>query len=151
MRSTGCSPTSMAMAFSSIKTRTIYPTDVASYLYYYTNEFNKKNAGASGLAIVKATSHFGVKLTGISSLVRLNEELQKGKIVYAAMGYGKFAGKTWNHAIIMYDYSGGKTYAYDPLNVNNNGWISTSQIWKEKSTDPDDKIGGYFLYALGDD
>ena len=149
MRSTGCAPTSMAMAFSSIKSRTIYPTDVANYLYYNTNQFNKRLKGTSGLGIIKASAYYGVKLTGIASLNDLNRELSKGKIVYAAMGNGKFATVFWNHAIILYDYSGGKTYAYDPLDKSKNGWISTSTIWSQKSTDPDDKTGGYYLYSLG--
>ena len=146
---TGCAPTSMAMAFQTILNKKILPTDVADYLYNYTNEYNKKSAGSSGLAIIKGANHYHVKLEGISSETELKDKLFEGKIVFAAMGEGKFGTKRWNHAIIMSGIKGNKeTYAIDPLFKSNNGWISTNKIWTEKSKDADDKLGGYYLYAL---
>ena len=145
----GCAPTSMAMAFESILGRTVFPTDVANYLYYHTNEYNKYTSGSSGLAIIYATSHFEIKLTGINTHSELIKLLSEGKIVFAAMGNGKFATTKWNHAIVLYNYSGGNTFALDPLNAANNGWISTQQVWNEKSADEDDRRGGAIFYALG--
>ena len=146
---TGCAPTSMAMAFESILNRRVLPTEVADYLYYQTSEYNRYTIGSSGLAIIYATDYFNIKRTGISSLEQLNQELEKGKIVFAAMGNGKFATPTWNHAILLYNHTGDNmTYALDPLTDKNNGWIETYRIWNEQSTDPDDKRGGYIFYAL---
>ena len=146
---TGCAPTSMAMAFESILDKKILPTTIADYLYYKTKEYNRKAAGSSGLAIIKASNYFGIKYEGINSEKELIERLKEGKIVFAAMGNGKFGTERWNHAIIVVNLNdSGETYAYDPLEKSNNGWISPSRIWKEKSKDPDDKLGGAFLYAL---
>ena len=146
--STGCAPTSMAMAFSGILGKTIIPTDVANYLYYSTNEYNKYTKGTSGLGLKYASNYYHIKTTGINSLEELNKELQEGKLVFCAMGNGIYGTRFWNHAIIVKGYNNGKTYSYDPLNTNNNRWIDTSTIWSQKSTDPDDYRGGSVFYAL---
>ena len=149
MGGTGCAPTSMAMAFQSILRRQVLPTEVADFLYYHTNEFNKYTSGSSGMAIIYATSYFGIDIRGVSSLEELNKALEDGKIVFAAMANGKFATPKWNHAIVLYNYSNGNTIALDPLNTANNGWISTTQVWNERSLDPDDLRGGASFYILG--
>ena len=147
---TGCAPTSMAMAFTSIKEKTILPTDVANYLYYQTNEYNKKDAGTSGMGIVYATRHYGINIHPIKSKNELIEELLSGKIVFAAMTNGRFATPNWNHAIVVYDYDeeAEKTLALDPLNKNNNKWTDIDIVWNEQSKDPDDTSGGAALYSL---
>ena len=149
---TGCAPTSMAMAFTSIKEKTILPTDVGDYLYNHTDQFNKKSAGTSGKAIIYATKNYGVNQTPIKTKDNLIKELSSGKIVFAAMGNGKFGTAKWNHAIVVYNYNeeNNKTYAMDPLNKDNNGWISVNTIWNEQSNDSDDISGGAALYALSE-
>ena len=150
MGGNGCTPTSLAMAFETILGRQVLPTEVADYLYYNTREFNKKTKGASGMAVVYASNYFDVPRKGITDVNDLNKALKDGKIVYAAMGNGKYATKSWNHAIIMVNINDkNETYVFDPLNENNNGWEKTTRIIRELSTDPDDKTGGYYLYALG--
>ena len=146
---TGCASTSMAMAFETILDRTILPPEIADYLYYNTNEYNKTCVGSSGMAIVYATMRYAINREPINSHEELIQKLKEGKIVFAAMGNGKFATKTWNHAIVMSKLNdNNETFALDPLNTNNNGWVSTWLIWNEKSTDPDDATGGAYLYAL---
>ena len=147
--STGCVPTSLAMAFETLLKRTISPKEIGDYLYYNTDEFNKYYPGAGGLAIIYATNRYGVNRTGISNTTELKERLMEGKIVYASMGNGKFATIYWNHAIIMSGLRNGhETYAIDPLRSDNNGWIDINEIWNQKCQDPDDMRGGYYLYAL---
>ncbi len=148
--STGCAPTSMAMAFQGILGRTILPTDVANYLYSQTNEFNKRTQGSSGQAIVKAAEYYGVKRTAIESKEELIEALKDGKIVFAAMGNGRFGKKKYNHAIIFYGYNSKKntTNVMDPLQVKNNTATSIDLIWREQSTDPDDYSGGSNFHSL---
>jgi len=148
MKKTGCLPTSVAMALSGILGRSILPIDVASYLYYYTNEFNKITLGASGLAVQYAAKYFGVKCEGINSLSQLNDALSRGKIIVSSMGNGKFAKPWYTHEIVLYNYSNGITIAYDPINSSNNGWISTYDVWNQRSFDPYDLRGGYSFYAL---
>ena len=144
---TGCSPTSMAMAFTGILNRTILPTDVGSYLYYHTNEFNKKTQGSSGKAIIYAANKYNIKLTPLMDKEEIIEALENGKIVYAAMGNGKYGKPTYNHAIVFYGHNNGKTTVYDPLHAYD---ISESidLLWNEQSTDPDDSSGGSNFYSL---
>ena len=149
LKATGCAPTSMAMAFSAIKNTTILPTDVANYLYYDTQEYNRYTIGASGLAIVYATSKYGIRRTPIYTEEEMKLALARGYIVFAAMGNGKFATPNWNHAIILFDYNNGNTIAYDPLKSENNGWVSIKQLFYEQSKDPDDSRGGSNFYMLG--
>ena len=146
--SSGCAPTSLAMAYTTILNRTILPLDVANYLYYNTNEYNKKAVGASGMAVVYASDYFNVSAVPIKSKLELQVALASGRIVFAAMGNGKFATKTWNHAIILFDYNNGFTYAYDPLRFSNNGWFPLDQLLTEQSSDPDDSTGGSNFYVL---
>ena len=139
----------MAMAFSAIKKTEILPTDVANYLYYNTIEYNKYTIGSSGLAIVYATDYYKVKRTPLKNIEELKIALARGKIVFAAMGNGKFGTVNWNHAIILNNYKSGTTFALDPLKSSNNGWCSIDQIYKEQSKDPDDSRGGSNFYMLG--
>ena len=147
-KSTGCAPTSMAMAFSSILGKQILPTDVANYLYYNTNEFNKRMKGSSGMAIIYASNYFHVKYTPLKSKKELENALNSGKIVFAAMGNGRFATQYYNHAIVLANFNNGYTMAYDPLVYENGGWVSIDQIYIEQSKDPDDSTGGSNFYAL---
>ena len=149
MKTTGCAPTSMAMAYSSILGRTVLPVDVANYLYYNTNEYNRYQLGSSGLAIIYASDHFGVQCTPIKNINDMAKALRDGKILFAAMGNGKFATTSWNHAIVLYSYNNGYVIAYDPINSSKNGWVSLSQVWSEQSRDPDDSKGGSNFYSLG--
>ena len=149
MKSSGCAPTALAMAFERILGRKVLPTDVASYLYKNTTEFNRPIAGASGLAIKYAANHFGVKWKGLSKEKDIIEALSEGKIVFANVGPGKFTKPGLTHAIVLYKNENKYTYAMDPYNSNNNGKISIREIWQQKSSNPYDLRGGYAFYALG--
>ena len=145
----GCAPTSMAMAFQGILNEQIYPTDVARYLYDYTWEYNRRDKGASGKAIVKAAEYYGVKRTALTTKEELIEALQEGKIVFAAMGNGHFGKLTYNHAIILYGFQNNQTNVYDPLPDNNNNHLfPIDLLWEEQSKDPDDYSGGSNFHSL---
>ena len=150
MGRTGCSPTAMAMAYTSILQREVLPTEVAEYLYNKTDQFNKKLKGTSGMGIIYASDHFGVKWKGIGTKEKFIEALKSGKIVYASMQKGKYATPSYNHSILLVNYneSTNQTYAFDPLKKDNNGWNSINQIWNEQCMDPDDRLGGFAFYSL---
>ena len=146
---TGCAPTSMAMAFQGILNKTILPTDVADYLYYQTDEYNKHNVGSSGQAIVKASDYFGIKRTALKTKQELEKALQEGKIVFAAMGNGKYGKPQYNHAIIIFGYyCNNTTNTYDPLLMYNNTRVDIELLWREQSIDPDDYSGGSNFHSL---
>lgn len=144
---TGCAPTSMAMAFTGITGRVILPNEVGNYLYYNTNEFNKKTQGSSGQAIILAAKHYNIKLTPLEDKEQIIEALENGKIVYAAMGNGKYGKPTYNHAIIFYGYNNNRTTVYDPL-IQYDIPESVDLLWNEQSKDPDDYSGGSNFYSL---
>jgi len=150
MGNTGCAPTSMAMAFTSILEKDVLPPHVADYLYYETNEYNKKDSGTSGMGIIYASERFNIAYERLNTKEQLVNALSQGKIVFAAMADGKFATKNWNHAILVYYIEGNKvnTISADPLNQLNNGLVPIDTIWREQSKDPDDTSGGAALYAL---
>ena len=145
---TGCTPTSIAMAYTSLLGRQVLPTEIGNYLYKNTNQFNKSASGCHGKAIIYAGKKYSIQTIPITSKEQLIDTLEKGNIVYAAMQDGKFATKKWNHAIILYSYNNGNTNAYDPLKKSNNGTVSVSLIWNQKSKDKDDTSGGSALYSL---
>jgi len=149
---TGCAPTSMAMAFTSMLEKEILPTDVANYLYNNTKEFNRKTAGSSGMAIKYASEYYNIAITPIKTKEEMIEALQEGYIVYGAMGDGKFATTRYNHAILLYKYENNKTMAMtmasDPLKRENNDWVTIDRIFAEQSKDPDDSTAGSNFYKL---
>lgn len=149
MEKSGCAPTALAMAFERILGRTILPIDVAYYLYWYTSEFNKPILGASGLAVQQAANHFGVTWKGLSSQKAIEEALNNGKIVFSNVGPGKFTSPGLTHAIVLYKNENGITQTMDPYNSNNNGKVSITTVWQQRSTNPYDLRGGYAFYALG--
>ena len=149
LKNTGCVPTSLAMAFSGILGYAILPTDVANYLYYNTNEFNKVMTGASGLAIEYASTYYGLQYKGLGTLEALKSALDSGKTVIANVGPGKFTIEGLTHAIVLTDYQNNLTYVYDPYNINNNGLVDIDLVWSQQSTNWYDINGGYAFYALG--
>ena len=144
---TGCLPTSMAMALSGILSTSILPSDVANYLYNYTNEYNKSFGGSSGLAIVYSANNYNVIAEGINSYAQMVEALARGKIIVGSVGNGKFA-RGYTHAIVLYNFDSFSTIAYDPNNSYNNGWIDILSVWNQQSHDIYDLNGGYAFYAL---
>lgn len=144
---TGCAPTSMAMAFTGILGHTVLPNEVGNYLYYYTNEYNKKTQGSSGQAIILASNKYNIKLTALKSKDEIISALEEGKIVYGAMGNGKYGKPTYNHAIIFFGYNNNRTTVYDPL-IQYDIPESIDLLWNEQSKDPDDYSGGSNFYSL---
>ena len=144
---TGCAPTSMAMAFTGILGHSVLPSEVGNYLYYHTNEFNKRTQGSSGQAILLASNKYNIKITPLKNKNAIIEALENGKIVYAAMGNGKYGKPTYNHAIIFYGYNNQRTTVYDPL-LQYDISESIDLLWNEQSKDPDDYSGGSNFYSL---
>ncbi|MBQ3423358.1 MAG: C39 family peptidase [Romboutsia sp.] len=149
MGPTGCGPTAMAMALSGILNKSILPTNVADYLWKYTNDFNKRLAGTSGGGIIHVANRYDVKRTALKNKTELINALKKGKIIYAAMGKGKFVKNSGTHAIVLFGYnSNNTTNAYDPYDQKKNGAVSINLIWNEKSKDPDDYSEGTVFHSL---
>ena len=149
MAQSGCVPTSLAMVFNGLGQK-VLPTAVADTIYNNTNEMNVGGLGTSGKGAVYAINAYGYKHTVITTKEQLIAALQSGKPVFATVGNGIFAKGRITHAIILSGYSGGKTKAMDPDNVNTTGrWYDINTIWDQRSLDPyDTNIGGSFV-AIG--
>ncbi len=149
MGTSGCGPTSLAMIFSSLLNNYISPIDIASYLYYYTNEFNKYNLGMSGLGIIYAANYYGINYHGISSLDELNQELNNGKLVIGLVGGGHFVKPGYTHAIVIFkDDNDVVVYNPNPTYAGSVIYTNTWTIWNEQSIDPYDTNSGYVFYSF---
>ena len=149
MAQSGCVPTSLAMVFNGLGQK-VLPTAVADTIYNNTNEMNVGGLGTSGKGAVYAINAYGYKHTVITTKEQLIAALQSGKPVFATVGNGIFAKGRITHAIILSGYSGGKTKAMDPDNVNTTGrWYDINTIWDQRSLDPyDTNIGGSFGFFV---
>lgn len=146
LRSTGCVPTSVAMAVDGILHNGVNPKTAADYLVT-TGEFAGRKHGGSGLAIKYGAEHWGLKTTGINSYEALVSCLSNGNIVAFQVGAGNFTSRGTTHCIILFRNNGGSTYVYDPLNAAN-GWYSIATIWNQRSTNAYDLTGGYVGYGI---
>lgn len=146
LNSTGCVPTSVAMAVDGILHNGVTPNIAADYLVT-TGEFAGRKHGGSGLAIKYGAEHWGLKTNGIGSYEDLVNSLNAGKIVIFQVGAGTFTSRGSTHAIVLFRSSNGNTYVFDPWNAHN-GWYSISMIWNQRSTNSYDLTGGYVGYGI---
>ncbi|MDV5987552.1 C39 family peptidase [Streptococcus canis] len=149
---TGCVPTALAMIFSELKNQTIQPLEIANYLYNNTTEFNKRFGGTSGVGIIKASEHYGLKAIPLGNYDNLINALKEGHIVASAVQNNKFSpwGPQYSHEIVLKGYSNGSTYVLDPYNRANIGWYSIDSLWREQSRDAIDTqgIGAPFIKIM---
>ncbi|MDU6444217.1 MAG: GBS Bsp-like repeat-containing protein, partial [Streptococcus sp.] len=85
MASTGCAPTALSMVFSALTGTTVLPTDVATYLYNETVEFNRGGEGTTGRGVLMASNKWQFSATVLSSSNSLAAVLQEGHHVVAAV------------------------------------------------------------------
>ena len=143
MSSTGCAPTALSMVFSALTGTTVLPTDVATYLYNETVEFNRGSEGTTGRGVLMASNKWQFSATVLSSSNSLAAVLQESHHVVAAVQQNKFSpwGRGTSHEIVLKGYSNGMTYVLDPYNSANNGWYPIEALWNEQSTQYGDIAG----------
>lgn len=140
MGAAGCVPTVLGMVYSALSDKVYTPKEIADYLYYNTNEFNRSQGiGTTGRGILVASQHYGFNTEVLQSQASLSDSLAQGHYVTAAVGPSKFT--TITHEVILKGYRNGMTYVTDPDRPQNNGWYNISDIWKIRSTDPVDTLG----------
>lgn len=146
---TGCVPTSVAMALSSLKGYAITPVDVGDYLYYNTTTFNYgSDLGTSGSGNKYAASHWDINCENIDSLSDLRSVLSDGMIVGVLVNPGTFCPAGYTHEVVLYGYSEGSVHVYDPLANATTGWYPVSTVWNQLSTDPMDLDAGTPVYVF---
>lgn len=111
----GCCPTCLAMVFSYLCQRSVYPDDVVAWSgnRYYVN-----GSGTSWSIFAPAAEHWGVSCRGIGKNQNaMIEALGSGKLVVASMGPGTFT--KGGHFIVLTGITeDGKIKVNDP---NDNG------------------------------
>lgn len=111
MKQNGCCPTCLAMVFSYLCQRNIYPADIVSWSgnRYYVN-----GSGTSWSIFVPAADHWGVSCQSIGkNQSAMIEALGNGKIVIASMGPGTFT--KGGHFIVLTGITAdGKITVNDP-------------------------------------
>ncbi|MDQ0222184.1 GBS Bsp-like repeat-containing protein [Streptococcus moroccensis] len=151
MYATGCVPTVVAMAASGITGNAVSPVDVASYLYYNTQEFNRIHGmGTTGQGVVLGANHFGVKTKALGSQNAIVEALQNGHYVAAAVGHSVFVSSPSTHQILLKGYQNGKTYVMDPYTPSLNGWYDVSYLTSVPSTWSGDFYNGSVFIQLSE-
>ncbi|MGT2784510.1 GBS Bsp-like repeat-containing protein [Streptococcus merionis] len=147
----GCVPTAVAMAATGITGRTITPNDVASYLYYNTQEFNRiHGAGTTGTGLVQAANHFGLRATALHGQNALINALQNGQFVAAAVGHSVFVKSPATHQLLLKGYQNGKTYVMDPYTPSMNGWYDVSYLTSVPSNWSGDLYQGSVFIQLSE-
>ncbi len=137
----GCVPASVANVITSLTGRTVLPTEVASYLYHNTNEFNKTWVGVSSTGVYLALQNWGLTPTNLANVSEVETALKQGHTLLVAVEKDKFTPYGGTHELVLKGYSNGSTYAYDPYTRANIGWYPVRSLWAEQSTDPIDTKG----------
>lgn len=122
IRKNGCCPTCLAMVFSYLCQKNIYPDDVAAWA---GNKYYVNGAGTSWGIFTPASSHWGVTCTNIGkSEASMVQALRDGKLVVASMGPGTFT--KGGHFIVLTGITeSGKIRVNDPNDSTKKNHINT--------------------------
>lgn len=122
IRKNGCCPTCLAMVFSYLCQKNIYPDDVAAWA---GNKYYVNGAGTSWGIFTPASSHWGVTCTNIGkSEASMVKALRDGKLVVASMGPGTFT--KGGHFIVLTGITeSGKIRVNDPNDSTKKNHINT--------------------------
>lgn len=110
----GCGPTALAMAVSSLSGKTVDPVDISEWAY--KNGYRCEDNGSYHSLIPGGARHYGLKVEGCSENEpqRLVDALADGKLAIAIMGKGHFTQS--GHFIVLRGVtSEGKILAADPI------------------------------------
>lgn len=122
IRKNGCCPTCLAMVFSYLCQKNIYPDDVAAWA---GNKYYVNGAGTSWGIFTPASSHWGITCTNIGkSEASMVQALRDGKLVVASMGPGTFT--KGGHFIVLTGITeSGKIRVNDPNDSTKKNHINT--------------------------
>lgn len=146
--SSGCTGASLAMAINAVSGSSLSPADTCRVMGN-AGLMNYAYPGAGGQGILYAAKTYGVPVRCLGSLAEMQMALKQGKAIVALMNPGSFAPSGATHAICVYGWNEGYTNVNDPLWSSHNGVYSSSTIWYQQSTDPDDRAVGVPIFALG--
>lgn len=95
---TACGPTSLAMAVSSLTSRTIDPVEMSNWAY--KNGYKCEGGGSYWTLIPEGAKHFGLKVEGnVTEAQQIVDALSSGKLIIAIMGQGHFT--TSGHFLLL--------------------------------------------------
>ena len=147
---TGCLPTVMTSVVNYYFGTSYTPIEVGKVLHY-KGYFNTDSLmGTSSDAWLWAMNDYYRKdCKNNLSYNDIVNNLRMGKLIAGAVGPGTFVNPGYTHAILLFGLNDrGQTYVYDPLHSNRNGWYYLSDIYNQRSTAPEDQLGGGPFYAI---
>lgn len=113
----GCGPTALAIAVSTLKGEEILPTEVASWAS--ENGYRIAGSGSLHSLIPDGARHYGLQVQSVSGTGEIRGALQSGGLVVALMGKGDFTSS--GHFIVLRDITkSGKILVADPQTSENN-------------------------------
>lgn len=151
--STGCGICVLSMIMSVKTGRTVYPTEMASYLYnagYYNNVAWKGEAGTYASSVEYAASLYGVSCYGIAmgDTASVANALASGQMIYVSVAQYPFVTGNYTHSILLFGYENGNTSVYDPNGGSTNGVYSIDYIMQRLSYSACDTDTGTGIYAF---
>lgn len=93
----GCGPTSFAMAASTYLGKTILPTEACQYAL--RNGYRTANSGTAWGFFASAAEHYGLKCEQPAGVSEVKAALRAGNLVIASMGPGRFT--SGGHFILL--------------------------------------------------
>jgi hypothetical protein len=111
--SSGCGPTSLAIAVSTLSGRTIDPIEMANWAYQ--NGYKCEGNGSYHSLIPEGARHFGltVDYAGVNDAQKIVDALTSGKLIVAIMSAGHFT-KSGHFIVLRGVTAGGKILVADP-------------------------------------
>ena len=150
IRNTGCVPTSATMILNYLKGTDYTPADIAK-VFYGWGEYNFVDHGTNSSVWRKFATNYSLTFQNNMTYNKVVSALKDGKVCTAAMGNGYFADSSYTHEIVFFGIdSVGRTYVYDPLNQNNNGWYSIREICNQLSTTFGDTLDDGPMFSFSD-
>jgi hypothetical protein len=138
----GCVPTAMTMIIDTLKGTSLTPYQIGLQVHN-AGYFNYDgDPGTDARGIVWLGNRFGLNIATSLNVDTATAILKSGGMLAMAMNPGTFVSAGYTHEIIAFNYEDGKVQVYDPLHPYLNNKYYLSDLFKQISTNKNDKLAG---------
>ncbi|MBR2810759.1 MAG: hypothetical protein IKD69_05195, partial [Solobacterium sp.] len=126
------------------------PVDIAS-VFYSWGHYNGQGGHGTDTGVWRMTAEqFGMTYQNYLTYEDACRQLLKGNMITACVENGIFVSGSWTHNILLMGLDQNmRTYVYDPLHPEKNGWYSVMEIQSQLSHAAMDLVDGGPWIALG--